>query len=371
MYVRDLDTMTTRLLTPGTNDPIRRFDLSANGEWVVFTSSTPLAPGDVNGIGDVYRVRVADGVMALVSQINGPIAQAANDESYSPDISPDGRYVTYSSEATDLVAGFVDNSPFAPDVYLRDMTPDDPFVHTRLVTSRWDSAQNSANGRSDDARIAAKDGSLYVVFTSQATDVVDNATTDASVANSVYRRRMIPAGPPVLVSRADGPAGANAADDVFAPAVSDDGRLIAFTSNAANLSPGSVGPNVHVRDMLLNTTRRVSANAGIEFDGTISGDGSVVAWSGTGPIHPDLDPVFGGVFARSHTVGAPLGAGRTGLAPAGHRAAAPGPPPDRGHAGCAHDQQRRPLRAAHRHRPGPARVDGHDRAGLSARHPHR
>jgi hypothetical protein len=71
-----------------------------------------------------------------------------------------------------------------------------------------------------------------------------------------------------LVSRAAGAGGDKGNDVSFDPAVSADGRFVAFTSNASNLHPDDddTVDDVFVRDLVLNTTTLVSRAAGASGD---------------------------------------------------------------------------------------------------------
>ncbi|MDP9386058.1 MAG: hypothetical protein M3P50_12690, partial [Actinomycetota bacterium] len=100
-------------------------------------------------------------------------------------------------------------------------------------------------------------------------------------AADVYLRDLV-AGTTVLVSRGDGRDGDGGTEDSGAPAVSADGRLVAFQSDADELSPDdddAVG-GVFVRDVAAGTTRLASGGAGDgpALEPAISGDGRVVAF---------------------------------------------------------------------------------------------
>ena len=100
-----------------------------------------------------------------------------------------------------------------------------------------------------------------------------------------------------LVSRASGAAGAKGNDTSFSPAISVDGRFVAFASNASNLNPddGDIKQDVFVRDLQVNATRLVSRATGTtgvkgndtSFNATLSADGRFVAFDSAAS---NLDP---------------------------------------------------------------------------------
>ncbi|HSM51226.1 MAG TPA: hypothetical protein VLA75_07495, partial [Thermoanaerobaculia bacterium] len=131
--------------------------------------------------------------------------------SFAPDISADGRYVAFRSEATNLVAGDTN-------------TLEDLFVHDRVT----------------------------------------HETTRVSVASG----------------------GIQVAGYFTAPAISADGRRVAFASSACALAPGPCqGRQIYLHDRQENATIRVSAGldgsaeAGEAWDATIRADGERVAFS--------------------------------------------------------------------------------------------
>lgn len=96
-----------------------------DGRFVVFTDTAGnLVPGQVEslpGTQDVFLRDRTTNITILVSRAAGTAATASDNGSGLPVISGDGRFVVYTSYATDLVAGFVDgNGPSATDVFLFD-----------------------------------------------------------------------------------------------------------------------------------------------------------------------------------------------------------------------------------------------------------
>jgi Tol biopolymer transport system component len=99
------------------NDSSGSAVLSADGRFVAFSSNASnLVPGDTNGANDVFIRDRQAGTTKRVS-IKTDSGQA-NDSSGEPALSADGRFVAFTSHATNLVPG--DTNGWA-----------DVFVHRR------------------------------------------------------------------------------------------------------------------------------------------------------------------------------------------------------------------------------------------------
>jgi Tol biopolymer transport system component len=225
--------------------------LSADGRFLVFLSNAPnLAPGqvDLNLADDVFLYDRVAGTVTLVSRTADSSNCAADAASESPVISADGRWVAFVSAAQDLI------QPRDPgttrDVFLYDRTTG----ATTLVSRSKASRAIPANGKSSQPVLSA-DG-RYLAFTSEATDLVERGT-DANQASDVFRYDR-KSGRTTLVSHAGSRSG-NA--ESFSPAISADGRAVAFVSRAGNLVNGQTGPaagNVFVYDAFAGTNVLVS-----------------------------------------------------------------------------------------------------------------
>lgn len=245
--------------------------LSRDARFVVFGSdATDLVPG-----GGPSGLFVRDRLLGTVERIGVDTQGApAEDSVDEAGISADGRYVVFVSFATHLVSGDTNGTA-------------DVFVHDRVTheTQRVsvDGAGAQANGPSDGASITP-DG-RHVLFQSQASNLVagdDNESSDVFV-----RDREL--GTTVRVSV--GPGGLEAAADSVNATISDDGRIVAFQSSAANLVPSdtNAAPDIFVRDLDAGVTCRVSvSSAGAQAGGgrwpaslgaLISGNGRYVAFA--------------------------------------------------------------------------------------------
>src|SRR5687768_9773023 len=89
--------------------------IGSDGRYVAFTSdATNLVAGDTNGRSDVF---VQDRQTGLTTLVSVGVSAQANGHSHDPSISADGRYVAFSSDASNLVSGDTNG---ATDVFVHD-----------------------------------------------------------------------------------------------------------------------------------------------------------------------------------------------------------------------------------------------------------
>lgn len=296
IYLRNIKAGTTKLLTGAINQDCYDVDLSADGSHLAFVTPAALVPGDVNGDTDVYRLRLSDSTIEIVSATNGT-SNAGNRDSREPSISGDGAWVAFSSRAGNMVPGFVENNGlFDRDVFIRNMADDT----THLVSARFNDAVGSGNGSAEEPDLAGAPGALAAVkvaFTGYSTDHADNGVSDPEGHASIYLREMDSVASR-LVSRASGPAGANADSRAHTPSISDDASRIIFTSDAQNLGPPPDYYGVYLRNLDSSSTSLVSYDNSYAVFGLISGDGSTGAWGEAGGATADSDPDLSSVYVR-------------------------------------------------------------------------
>lgn len=91
--------------------------ISADGRFVAFMSNAAnLVPGDTNGKGDIFLTDRVLGTMQRISLSSAGVE--SNGTSFTPYISPDGRFVSFMSNATNLVPGDGNGSY---DIFMRDL----------------------------------------------------------------------------------------------------------------------------------------------------------------------------------------------------------------------------------------------------------
>jgi Tol biopolymer transport system component len=220
--------------------------VSADGRFVLFSSSANnLVAGDNSQLGlDVFLHDSLSNTTVIVSvRTNG--AGGGNGNSLFGGVSTNGRYVVFESDASDLVAG--DTNGFG-DIFVRDLVAGT----TELISVSTNGGP--ADGASSQAVMTA-DG-RYVAFVSAASNLVlddTNRVPDVFVRDRLAQSTVV----------ASVGASSNFLAFMSTPAISPDGRYVAFTSNARGLAPGiPAGPigEVYLRDLIGGTTRWVSTN---------------------------------------------------------------------------------------------------------------
>ncbi len=277
IFLRDRVTGTTTLVsaTPAGDvgngqsiDPA----ISATGRWVTFTSAaTDLVSGDSSGIFDIMRWNRITGNVIRVSVSSA--GDEGNAGSFGATISRDGSIIAFNSQASNLVAGDTNGKP---DVFVRNL-------YTGR-TSRISVSSNEHQGNGDSGGISvpvvSADGRI-VAYSSNASNLVPgdtNHSIDVFVRNRYTNTTS-------RVSKADDGSQADMSSGLDRLSISADGRFVVFTSGAALVPSDTSSTDVYVRDRTAQSTVRVSAApGGAEPNGgagsaSISADGSVVAFS--------------------------------------------------------------------------------------------
>lgn len=214
--------------------------ISGDGRWVAYTSnSTDLVSGQVDGnnSSDVFLWNRESDTTVLVSHQAGAATTSGNLGSTTSRsggiLSDDGRFLAYSSQATNLIANHQANA--FSQVWLFDRTAGNSVLVSHAFNSLSRSANQGAAFASGKGRVMSADG-RWVVFTSLATDHV-NGVTDINGDRDVYlwdRQASLADSLRLLSRRAGFPltAANNRSDQ---PMLSSDGKGVVFTSEATNL----------------------------------------------------------------------------------------------------------------------------------------
>lgn len=330
-FVRDRAAGTLQRVTgPGGVELAAQIDrvvLSGDGAWLVLETADPLVPEDTNTLGDVYLQDRATGALTLLSRTpagvagNGSSSNAAISEtgtfvafqstatdllgvplstpttnvyrfsrvalsldlvsrrrpglpvgsgdgaSTTPRISAAGRYVGFTSSATDLVNGDTNN---AQDVFVRD-----------FATGTTDRASLDAAGaqitRSSRLLDLGSDGRVVLLETDAALDA-----GDSNALEDVYRRRLDTGSVSWASRTATGAA--RSTGQIADGRMSGSGGVVAFSSDAIDLVAGDTGQGLQGLDVFVQrgtaALARLSNVAGLA--GSANGDSSGACVSADG-----------------------------------------------------------------------------------------
>jgi Tol biopolymer transport system component len=272
----------TERVTAGNGESLRPV-ISAGGRYVAFWSkATDLVEGDTNRRADVFVFDRASRTTVRVS-VAGDGTQGDGD-SARPVVSGDGRLVAFESSAGNLAPG----SGKGRRVFVRDLVAGT----TTLVA--------------DGLRPSISDDGTAVAFNSDAALVPG----DTNGTSDVYVRDLV-SGSTTRVSVAGG--GTQVKGGSYSPALSSDGRSVAFWSSAADLVAGDTNrvDDVFVHDRSTGRTTRVSVGSdgkqadGLSTDPHLSGDGRWVAfWSSATNLAPGDRNRRADVFVHDRSTGA-------------------------------------------------------------------
>ncbi|MGY6217352.1 hypothetical protein ACW73L_19535 [Methylolobus aquaticus] len=242
--------------------------ISADGRYVAFQSyADNLVPGDTNGVVDVFVRDLRTGHTSRVSVDSA--GSQGNGDSYTPAISADGRYVAFESSADNLVSG--DTSGRA-----------NIFVHDRQTRQTTCVSVSSAGSPSSAWLPTISANGRYVAFESAADNLVSsdtNGTIDVFVhdrqTHQTMRVNVASNGEQVMEVAAS-----------LEPSISANGRYVAFSSAANNHVPGDTNSvtDVFVHDVRTGHTSRVSVDSAgsqgnwYSYAPAISADGRYVAF---------------------------------------------------------------------------------------------
>ncbi len=250
-------------------------EITPDGRWVAFTLA------NISGLG-TPAVRMTDHVYlrdrmtrhllaADVASDGTPGNDNASTNRGSFAVTPDGRFVAFGSNATNLVAGDTNG---VGDVFVHDFSTG--------ATERVSVASDASQGDNISDAAAISDDGRLVAFWSVATNLASPPHTSTAFADIFVRDRQ--AGTTTRVSvKSDGSVGMGSADrDV---AISGDGHRVLFFYPGDDLDLTSAFPgNLYVRDLQASTTHVVGTNGPF----SLSHDGNFAAFSA-----PNADLVAG------------------------------------------------------------------------------
>jgi Tol biopolymer transport system component len=230
--------------------------ISPDGHFLTFTSfASNLVAGDTNRVADVFVYDRESGSSTRIS-VRSDGGQG-NRNSVASVITADGRFVAFGSSASNLVAGDTNGA-------------DDVFVHDRETgaTARVSVDSAGAQARTGSNVCGLSGDGRLVVFTSEASNLVAGDTNSARDV-FVHDRAT---GSTTRVSVDS--AGAQGNGDSDGCALTADGRFVVFDSYASNLVAGdtTLASDVFVHDRVSGSTTRISVDsAGAQADGDSGG----------------------------------------------------------------------------------------------------
>ncbi len=208
-----------------------------------------------------------------------PAAAGGNGDSFVAQISGDGRFVVFVSNASNLRTNDQSSAPLGIylDVFVRDLQT----RQTSLVSVNPEGT-DSGNDHSN-APVISNDG-RFIAFESDATNLVTN---DYNGARDIFVRDTVDGRTTLVSVGTDGQSGGGNSETAV---ITPDGRFVAFVSAAENLVANDTNgiTDVFVRNLQTGVTTLVSTGAQLNalFSGTsdspsISADGRVIAFTST------------------------------------------------------------------------------------------
>jgi len=244
-------------------------EISGNGQFITFFSQARnLVPNDTNEHYDVF-------VFDQVTQINEMVSISSeglqgNSGSTYPSINADGRYVVFDSYASNLVENDLNN---VTDIFIHDRDTNITEIVSLTNTGEQANGRSSFPSISDDGR--------YIVFVSEATNL-DSADTN-NLPDIYLHDRLL--GVTTRINKSN--SGLQANDESFHPTISNDGGSVVYWSDATNLVFDDTNGvrDIFVYNTQLSNTERVSvASDGTQanqycLSSSISGNGRFVAFA--------------------------------------------------------------------------------------------
>jgi Tol biopolymer transport system component len=289
IFVRDMKNGVTHLVTvtnTGANTPTfgSFFQMmSENGHKVVFTNTktTEMVTGFTDGNGescctapDLFVRDIMKGTTTLVNVNLAGTGSGNGGVGQGEGISPNGRFVVFSSNANNLIA--VDPPHFidATNIYIRDLIKGT----TKIVTVNV-SGDNRVGGNNGSFFPRVSNNGQFVLFSSSATNLTGLPKPNLTY---VYLRDMNEAAQePVSINSAGTAMGNSSAATLIPALLSNNGKFVVFNSFASDLVTNDTNghSDLFVRNMNAGATSLVSINSA----GTDSGGGAVFPFTPSSP----------------------------------------------------------------------------------------
>ena len=280
------------------NDVSSRSAIDGSGRYIVFVSEATnlVTTATTLNRGHIYRKDTLTGEVLLVSSTDNGLE--ANNNSSSPRISDDGRYVVFASFANNLSSIATGG---IRQVYIKDMDTGDVSLVSRDTTGSFVADNVSANPDvSNDGR--------YVVFESSASNL---SSLSNNGLTQIYRKDMTDDSIAMISRNTSQSAGG--AGNSNRPRMSSDARFIVFDSDAGNdIVAGANGTrHIYLVDMdNPNVTEQISVDSsdvqgnGASVNADVSDNGVFVVFESiaTNLAAGDSNGGLSDIFRRNRTL---------------------------------------------------------------------
>jgi Ca2+-binding RTX toxin-like protein len=261
VFLKDLQTGAVQRISTSTdgqegNDGSYWANISEDGRYVLFQSNASnLVVGDTNGVTDLFLKDMQTGTLQRIS--TAADGAESNDSVSDASISADCRYIVFSSWASNLVANDTNNSC---DVFIKDLQTGE----IQRISTSTAGGQGDGDSARKNPPIFSQDG-RYVIFSSDAGNLVAG---DTNGMTDVYRKDLQTGNIQLVSASASGVIGDADSGSHYSVSASADGRFIAFESEATNLVPGgaNIDPwgsqmvDLYLKDMQTGAIRCVSTD---------------------------------------------------------------------------------------------------------------
>lgn len=298
VFWRDRLTGETRLVSKapdGTegNDRSEQPAISADGLTVAFRSdATNLVAGDGNKAGDIFvwKIDRASGAETLVRASVGPAGEEANQGSETPTLSGDGKIVAFVTNATNVAPGPNDSS-LNGKVIRRDLTSSTNTLVTRVPNG------NPSRGAYP---MISEDGNriVYWAYADLIGDLAPSIWDMFVYEHSTEKNWPVTLAPDGTVKN----QGSESVSGGIVPAISGDGKWVAYATTATNLAPGFDNKTVHVYLVEVDKCTSGGCNVkpvdltpdGAASDENVRTDHAVLSFDGGSVVFTSSAPNLGG-----------------------------------------------------------------------------
>lgn len=249
---------------------LNSISISEDGRYIVFQSiADNLVLDDTNGMWDIFVHDMQNGITTRVSVASDGTQANGDSFVFIRSISADGRYITFSSSASNLASNDTNNLS-------------DAFVHDTLtgITTMASISSDGMQGNSGSSNPTISADGRYIAFWSLSSNLFPNDTNN--IGDIFVHDRETNITKRISISS----EGDQSVSENYYPIISGDGWYVVFSSDSDNLVPGDTNnsPDIFVRDLNAGSTYRIcTASDGTQgnepsYGGFISSDGKYIVF---------------------------------------------------------------------------------------------